>query len=441
MTNVVNSVFMVLTVMTTAGAAETTRDHEVDLKQPSAIAGTTKTASTEVRASEATTREDDDHPAGKDDDYDADGGRPIRIPAAALSSLGIAVGPVERRILIDPIHAAGTVISDPDGQAVVTAALPGVIRTVTTQVGDTVKAGQVMVEIASPEFVRLQNEYILKSASLVGAQAMLRTATRASERARNLTDGGLSVAEQQRREGEMHQAEASVAAFAAERAAAVVTLRLYGVDQATINALPRQGANSLYSLMAPIPGIVMERDGTVGAQVGADGKAIVVIADPTRLWVVADVPEHRFAAASLGSAAVVTSLIGEHLGEGHVSFVYPGLDQRTRTGRVRIALASTVKLHANNYVQAAIKPLEADGGAQVIAVPEEAVVRIEGKKVVFVAELKDGTWWFTARPVIAGNAVGGQVPVATGLDTDDQIVVNGTVLLKAEAGKSSSDND
>ena len=441
MTHVFRSVIIVLAVVTSAAAAENTLDRDVGQKSPPVIAGAPKAVSPEAKKPEAKADQDHDKPADKDGDHDADGGKPIVIPAAALSSLGIAVGPIERRTLIDPIHAAGTVIGDPDAQAMVTATMPGVIRTIKTQIGDTVKAGQVLAEIASPEFVRIQNEFILKSASLAGVHAALQTAKLASERARTLTDGGVSVAEQQRREGEVHQAEAALAMVTAECAAAAVTLRLHGLDQATLDALPRQGAQALYPLVAPIDGLVMDRDATVGAQVGADGKAIFLIADPARLWVVADVPELRFGTASLGSAAVVTSLTGERLGEGDVSFVYPGLDQRTRTGRVRIALGSTAGLHAGQYVQAAIIPLEAEGGAQVIAVPEEAVVRIDGKHVVFVAEQKGGSWSFSAHPIIVGSPVGGFVPVATGLDTDEHIVVHGAVLLKAEAGKSSGDND
>ena len=445
MTHVFSSVVMALTLVTSAAAAESTPDRDAGQKPASASAGTTKavSATAPTTAVKADADHDQDHakPADKDGDHDADGGKPIKIPAAALSSLGITVGTIERRTLVEPLHAAGTIIGDPDAQAVVTAMMPGVIRTITVHIGDTVKAGQVLAEIASPEFVRIQNDFILKSASLVGAQAALQTAKRAYERAHQLADGGVSLAEQQRREGEVHQAEATLAMVTAERAATAVTLRLYGLDQATLDALPRQGAVPLYPLVAAIAGVVMDRDATMGAQVGTDGKAIFMIADPTRLWVVADVPELRFGAASLGSAAVVTSLTGERLGEGDVSFVYPGHDQRTRTGRVRIALATTTGLHAGQYIQAAIIPLEAEGGTQVLAIPEEAVVRIDGKQVVFVAEHKDGIWSFSAHPVIAGNTVGGFVPIATGLDTDDHIVVHGAVLLKAEAGKSSGDND
>lgn len=442
MTHGVSSVFMMLVAMVSAlaPAAETTSGREIGNSSPSSAVGPTKSGSP-APASAGTGAKEHSDPEDQDADHDADAGEPITIPAAALVSLGIAVGPVERRTLVDPIHAAGTIIADPDGQAVVTATMPGVIHAITVQVGDTVKAGQVLAEVSSPEFVRLQNEYILKNASLGGARAALQTATLAAERARSLADGGISTAEQQRRAGDMHQAEAVVAVITAERAAAAVTLRLHGVDQVAIDALPRQGAAPRYPLVAPIAGVVMDRDATEGAQVGADGKAIVMIADPARVWVVADVPELRFGAASLGSAAVVSGLTGERLGEGVVSFAYPGLDQRTRTGRVRIALAFATGLQAGQFVQVDIIPREAEGGPQLLAVPEEAIVRIDGKQVVFAAEQKDGTWSFSARPVIAGNAIGGFVPVATGLDTDDHIVVRGAVLLKAEAGKSSGDND
>jgi len=377
----------------------------------------------------------------KDGDKEADAGKPIRIPAAALISLGITIAGVERRTLVEPIYAAGTVIIDPDAQAVVTAGISGIIKAIHVQIGGVVQPGQVLAEIASPDFVRYQNDFILASAAVVGAQAAVQTAHLSHDRARQLTNGGVSRAEGERRESDLHQAEALFAKATAERNAAAVTLRLYGIDQTTLDALPRQGATPLYPLRAPLAGQVLDRDAVVGAQVGTDGKILFVVADLGRLWVVADVPENRFAAASLGSAAVVTSLTGEALGEGDVTIVYPALDQRTRTGRVRIALAKTVTLRAGSYVQVAITPVEAEGGPQVLAVPEESVVRIADQNAVFVATQQDGVWSISAHSVLAGAAVGGYVPIAQGLDSDDHVVVHGAVLLKAEIGKSSGDND
>jgi cobalt-zinc-cadmium efflux system membrane fusion protein len=389
---------------------------------------------------------DHDHDApsaggDKDGDADAGKGKPIRVPAASLAALGITIESVARHALVEPIHAAATIVTDPDAQAVVCAAAPGILTAVHIQPGDAVQKGQALAEVASPEFIRIQNDYILKMASMPGAEAALQAAHQSVDRARHLSEGGVSQAELQRRESDLHQAEAALAMLAAERSAAAATLRLYGIEPAALPGLVTQGAEPTYALKAPLAGVVTDRDAMVGAQVGTDGRALFAIADPAKLWVIAEVAESQMAAAGLGSEAVVTTMAGERVGDGDIVFVYPAIDARTRTGRVRISLAKPSGLRSGQFVQVAITSVDAEAGTQVIAVPEEAVVSIEDRHLVFVAAEKDGMWSFTPHPVLVGPAVGGSVPIAQGLDTDDRVVVHGAALLKAEAVKSSGDND
>ena len=71
------------------------------------------------------------------------------------------------------------------------------------------------------------------------------------------------------------------------------------------------------------------------------------------------------------------------------------------------------------------------------AVPESAIQTVEGRPSVFVPVAGEENT-FAARPVVAGPAVGGMVPIFEGLEAGEQIVVAGSFILKAELGKGSA---
>ncbi len=382
-----------------------------------------------------------DGTAKKDDDDDAKGGAAVVIPADALGALGIAVATPARRALSDPVRAAGLVVYDPDAQVLVQAPVPGRIVRLAVHAGDVVKAGQDIAEIASPDFVRAENEFVTKTAALAAAQASAQAARQSWERAQRLPPGDLSAGENQRRESEAAQTLAAAQVATAERDAAAVTLRLMGLDAAALDRLLREGAQATFRIVTPLAGTVIERDVVVGSQVGPDGKPVAMVADPSRLWIVAEIPEARLAAVTLGSQAIVSDHAGKQIADGDVAYVHPAIDPRTRTGKARISVASAGALRVGQLIQVAITPLEDEAGAQVLAVPESAVIRLGERSAVITGTLDKGSWTFRAHPVVAGVAVGGWVPLAGGLDDDDHVVVAGTGLLKAELGKPGADND
>ena len=97
MTHVFRSAIIALAVAASAGAVGSAAERDAGEKPPPVTAVAPKAAPPETKKPEARTDQDHDKPAAKDGDHDADGGKPIVIPAAALSSLGIAIGPIERR--------------------------------------------------------------------------------------------------------------------------------------------------------------------------------------------------------------------------------------------------------------------------------------------------------------------------------------------------------
>ena len=168
------------------------------------------------------------------------------------------------------------------------------------------------------------------------------------------------------------------------------------------------------------------------------------LADLSTLWVIADVPQDRAERIGVGSPAEVTlgTTAGRRL-SGEVSYLGAELDPRTRTVPVRIVVEGDPKLRPGMFATVEIEEVDPAAGEapdRILAVPEAAVLLVEGERCVFTpAPGMDGS--FERRVIGVGPAVGGWFPVLSGLDPGDRVVTEGAFLLKAELGKGAPDDD
>ena len=369
------------------------------------------------------------------------GGDEVSMSATVARTFGIVSEPAQARSLAAIVMAPGWIIYDPAGQAHIATPTAGRIVTVRAQVGDAVKTGDPLIEIISPAYVEAQSAYILKRASAMAADNHVETAKAVVERGRKAADG-ISGAELQRREAELRQAEVAKILADAEVTAALSMVRLLGLAPTDLEALTGQGkiADTLI-LRAPIAGTVIDRTAVTGQQVGSEAAPLLSIADTGRLWVVANIPEARMAKVTVGSLAELYAVDGTRIGDGDIASVTPDIDPHTRTGRARLGIAGSANLRPGMYVQVRITPLESETGAKVVAVPEGAVMNVEGRSVVFIAEPAGSDIHFRAQPVMPGSAMGGFVPILKGLDAGAQVVVQGAFLLKADLGKEGAEHE
>jgi cobalt-zinc-cadmium efflux system membrane fusion protein len=193
------------------------------------------------------------------------------------------------------------------------------------------------------------------------------------------------------------------------------------------------------SILAPIAGQVVQREVTLGELVNAERDALLVLADLSTLWVLADVPEGRMSAVRVGAEARVKVAGSDRPLAGKVTYVAPSLDAETRTVSVRIELPHHSSLRPGMFARAEIVAA-ADGGEPVVAVPEASIQTIEGRPSVFVP-VKGEAGAFAVRAVKVGPATGGFVPVFEGLAEGEPVVTGGTFILKAELGKSGAGHE
>lgn len=189
---------------------------------------------------------------------------------------------------------------------------------------------------------------------------------------------------------------------------------------------------------------MIEREVTLGELVSPDKEALVVIADTTTLWVLADVPDTRLPEVSIGAATrIVSGGAAAHIHDGAVSYISPMVAPRTRSARVRIEVnCEHGVLRPGVFVQVEIVAGEPPIGTESagVAVPETAIQIVEGRSAVFVpVEGEPGT--FAKREVTAGKPIGGWTPIISGLKPGERFVADGSFILKAELQKSSAEHD
>ena len=280
--------------------------------------------------------------------------------------------------------------------------------------GDTVRRGQVLATINSTELSGAQLSF-LKATSQRGLAA------RAAARAQQLLDADvIGAAELQRRQAELAQAEAEVNAARDQ-------LKVLGMSSAALERLAEtRSINSVTQIVATIAGTIIDRKVTEG-QVVQPADGVFLIADLSKLWVVADVPEQNAGSVRVGEAvSVEVAALPEHKVAGRLTFVAPTVNPETRTVRARMELPNPEggfkpKMLASMLIKG--KPQRR------LALPAQAVVREENRDYVFV---RTGENAYRLKPVQLGTEHDGRRVVLSGLGETETIVVEGSFHLYNE---------
>ena len=206
-------------------------------------------------------------------------------------------------------------------------------------------------------------------------------------------------------------------------------LRNLGVPEETVKAIAQsRTVPRSIAYLSPSDGVVLERRATTGMMAEA-GDVLFRIADMSKVWVVADVPEFDAATIRKGAQATVRvrNLPGKTF-EGTVDLIYPELQSQTRTAKVRIELSNAEGLLlANMYAEVEIASGEQ---APVVAVPNSAVIDTGDRQVVFVDR---GEGRFEPRDVTLGMRGDDRTEIRKGVEAGEKIVVSANFLLDAES--------
>ncbi len=211
-------------------------------------------------------------------------------------------------------------------------------------------------------------------------------------------------------------------------AAARKRLTLWDMSSKQIAALEQRGEPFDYvPIHAPRTGTVVKKNIVEGTARKA-GMTLIRIADLSRVWVEAQVYESELPLIQPGMTAKVTlPYLPGHTLVGKVSYVYPYLDDASRTARVRIALDNADgALKPDMYAEVQLEAVLGDR----LTVPAQAVIVSGDTRVVF-EDLGSGR--LAPRVVKTGQHAQGHIEIISGLKAGVKIVTSGNFLIASES--------
>lgn len=205
-------------------------------------------------------------------------------------------------------------------------------------------------------------------------------------------------------------------------------LKLWDISDAQIHALEKSGkVQRTMTLYSPIDGFVMSRNAYEQQYVTPETD-LYDIADLSTIWVYVDIYEYEAPYVHIGQpASMQLSYFPGKTYRGRVTYVYPTLDPKTRTIKVRLEFPNpnyTLKPDMYADVQLGI-----DFGKQLL-VPSEAVLNSGTRQVVFIA--KPGGY-FEPREIKVGDQFDGEYAVLAGLKPGEKVVASGNFLIDSES--------
>lgn len=269
--------------------------------------------------------------------------------------------------------------------------IPGRIEKLTVNfTGEFVSKGQVIAHLYSPELVTAQEE-LFEARKIKESQPALFNAAKEKLKNWKLTD---------------NQVEQIVA------------------SKKTIEEFP---------IMANVSGYITKKMVNLGDYI-KEGQAIYEIADLSMVWILFDVYESDMNWIKKGASVsyTVQSIPGKTF-EGTIRFIDPVIDPKTRVAKARIEtsnsdLALKPEMFVRGTLEAKLKTSDA-----AITVPKTAVMWTGKRSVVYVMQTSAQGVSFLMREVILGPELGESYIIESGLETGEEIAVNGTFSIDAAA--------
>ena len=314
----------------------------------------------------------------------------------------------------DSLRLSARIDLDQTRVARIGASVSGRVTEINAMLGTTVKKGNQLAMLNSTELGRAQSEYLKAS-----TQVNLRQVT--VKRAERLKEGGvLSEAEFQERKAVLTEAEVDLRAARDQ-------LKIMGMSEKDLKVLDQdRNIHSFSPVTSSIEGVVIERNIAIG-QVVQPSDSLYTVADLSRLWLVAEVPEQQAHWAREGDqVSAEVPALPELEVVGKLIYVADMVNPETRTVMVRMELANPERLFKPQML-AALKITKP--GSQSLVIPSQSVVRDGDQDYVYV-ELTPGS--FELRAVKLGREEAHRRPLLSGLKSGERIVVNGAFHLNNE---------
>lgn len=319
----------------------------------------------------------------------------LTLKEEALQSLNLKTEKVNLKSIPIEFSASGEFGFNEKKLVHITSKVSGWVEKVYTFIGDRAQKGDTLVTIYSTEFLSAQSEFI-----------------QAEERLKSVP------------KADSAEYKTASALF---NSAKTKLLLLGASESETENLADNHQPKSHLAIRSPLFGTVIESNVITGNTVNK-GDNLFSVSDLSSLWVIANVYERDIALVKRGQMVEIrVSALPEQVFYGSVEAINDVLDETTRTFKVRIAIDNISNLlKPQMFCQCQFK---AQSSERLLAIPLSAVQNIEGEKYVFIPQ---GETSFEKRAIITGRELGNYVQVLEGLKPGEEVVTEGSFILKSE---------
>src|SRR5206468_6634862 len=296
----------------------------------------------------------------------------VTLTPEAIQRTGIVIAPVSPGRDTSTLRLPGIVGPNAYKQVAITPLVGGRVTRVLAELGQSVRRGQPLAEIFSPELTEVETRF-------VSARAELDAHERELQRTEKLVEIGSASRQELERLHAEHTAKLTAVESAKSR------LELLGLSPSTIAHLgPGKDVGAVTTVTAPIAGVVTERAANSGLNVDMTAKLFTVV-DLSTVWIVADLYEKDFSRVRVGAnASVTTKAFPDTALKGKVSYIDPQVNPETRTAKVRVEVANPKQeLRLGMFADVTI---EAEAGGAAALIPHAAVQNVGNQTVVYVAD-------------------------------------------------------
>ncbi|MBD8873618.1 efflux RND transporter periplasmic adaptor subunit [Rhodanobacter sp. DHB23] len=339
---------------------------------------------------------------------------PHNVSLTQAQQQGIHLYTVEPSSYQTVVNTSGVVDFDHNRSTDVLAPISGPVAKLLVALGQTVKQGEALALVDSPDFAAAIDTY---RKNLAAARAADQIAA---------TDRDL-YAHQAVSQREYAQAQSDAAGADSDRDAALQALVGLHVDAKTIADIQagRPVSGGAGVIRAPIAGTVVAKSITPGQLLAAGSTDCFTIADTSKMWVMAQLFDREFGAVKVGDAAEVATGDGGRPVAGKVGNVGAVIDPNTRSVTARVAVDNPDgALKQQMYVSVRIRSHDARTG---ILVPVSAVLRDDENLPFVYVVAQDGSYART--PVTLGERIDDRYLIPQGLHAGDKVVVDGAIFL------------
>lgn len=321
----------------------------------------------------------------------------VRISGQKQQLINLKVAEVQQGMIGQNIRTVGTLQYDETKIIKIHSRIEGwADKVFVDYTGESIRKGQPLFSIYSPDLVATQQEYLL---------ALKAEQTLGQSQFADVSSGARSL-----------------------KASAYRRLKLWDVSDKQIEQL-EQTQTPIMSIIfySPVSGFVLEKNVFEKQRITYDTETYS-IADLSTIWLMADLYEYEAASVHPGQKATMTlSYYPGRTFEGTVDFIYPGLNGATRTLKARIKFANPgYLLKPDMYANVELQTEQRSG----FMVPEEAVMDSGERKIVLV---QNSETEFESRTITTGVHAGGNVEVLTGLSAGEKVVISGNFLIDSES--------